>query len=210
MFLKQGAFPGEQEKDSKILKIMFDKNGVFPYNTSCMTVREGIAMLLDLSKIIDRPGASRPFSEDLDLSDLVFGNCKPAEEPVHAEGVIRNTAGVLLVDGTVTAQLHGICDRCAREFRRCVQYPIEAVLVQELLDEESEGRWAFALQGNNADLEDVIRTVFVLGMDSKLLCRDDCKGLCCRCGANLNDGPCSCGKEIDSRFAALQQLLKDK
>ncbi len=210
MFLKEGAFPGEGKKVGKIPKIMFDKAALFPYNTSCMTVREGIAMLLDLSKIIDRPGASQSFSEDLDLSDLTFGNCKPAEEPVHAGGVIHNTAGVLLVDGMVTARLHGICDRCAREFRRCVQYPIEAVLVQELLDEESEGRWAFELQGNNADLEDMIRTVFVLGMDSKLLCRDDCKGLCCRCGANLNDGPCSCGKEVDSRFAALQQLLKDK
>ena len=103
MFLKEGAFPGEGKKDGKIPKIMFDKAALFPYNTSCMTVREGIAMLLDLSRIIDRPGASRSFSEDLDLSDLTFGNCKPAEEPVHAEGVIRNTAGVLLVDGTVTA-----------------------------------------------------------------------------------------------------------
>ena len=56
-------------------------------------------------------------------------------------------------------------------------------------------------------MEDIIRSVFVLNMDSKLLCSDDCKGLCCRCGKNLNDGPCSCEKEIDPRLAALKQLL---
>ena len=41
------------------------------------------------------------------------------------------------------------------------------------------------------------------------LCRDDCRGLCPRCGANLNDGPCSCEPEADPRFAALQRLLND-
>ena len=48
---------------------------------------------------------------------------------------------------------------------------------------------------------------FVLGMDSQLLCSPDCKGICFRCGKNLNEGPCGCRKEPDSRFAVLQQLL---
>ena len=167
-------------------------------------------MLLDLSKIIDRPGASIPFQESLDLSDLEFGGCKPAVEPVHGSGTVRNTAGVLLMSGELTARLQGVCDRCASEFRRDVRYPIEAVLVMELTDAENEDQWVFELDGNCADLEDILRTVFVLNMDSKLLCREDCKGLCCRCGKNLNDGPCGCGKEPDPRFAALQQLLQDK
>ena len=47
-------------------------------------------------------------------------------------------------------------------------------------------------------------------MDQKLLCREDCKGLCFRCGKNLNEGPCDCKSEPDSRFAVLQQLLDRK
>ncbi|MEE1456734.1 MAG: DUF177 domain-containing protein [Oscillospiraceae bacterium] len=54
----------------------------------------------------------------------------------------------------------------------------------------------------------MVRTVFVLNFGSKLLCKPDCEGLCCRCGKNLNDGPCSCQKELDPRFAALKQLLE--
>ena len=165
-------------------------------------------MLLGLSKIIDNPGASVAFSTSVDLSDLRYGVTYPVSEPVSAQGVVRNTAGVLLMKGSVTTTIHGVCDRCACEFTRTVEYPIDAVLVTELANEENEDEWVFPLEGDSADLEDIVRTVFVLNMDSKLLCREDCKGICCRCGKNLNDGPCSCQKELDPRFAALKQLLE--
>ena len=165
-------------------------------------------MLLGLSKIIDCPGASLPFSTSLDLSDLRFGTCCPVSEPVNAEGIVRNTAGVMMMTGAIRTCLHGICDRCAGEFTRDVEIPINVVLVTELADEDNEDEWVFPLEGDSADLEDIIRTVFVLNMDSKLLGKEDCKGRCHRCGRNLNDGPCSCQKELDPRFAALKQLLE--
>ena len=164
-------------------------------------------MRLGLSQIIDRPGESVSYSAVVDLSDLQYGTCNPVTEPVKAEGTVRNTAGVLVMKGMITTCIHGICDRCAAEFDREMEIPIDAVLVTELANEENEDEWVFTLEGDSADLEDIVRTVFVLNMDSKLLCSDDCKGLCCRCGKNLNDGPCSCEKEIDPRLAALKQLL---
>lgn len=164
-------------------------------------------MLLDLSKIIDCPGASSSFATSVDLSDLRYGTGYPVSEPVRASGIVRNTAGVLIMTGTVETTIHGVCDRCASDFDRKMEVPIDVVLVTELTNEENEDEWVFPLEGNNADLEDIVRTVFVLNMDSKLLCREDCRGLCFRCGKNLNDGPCDCRKEPDPRFAALQQLL---
>ena len=165
-------------------------------------------MLLGLSKIIDCPGASVSFSESIDLSDLLFGTCYPVSEPVLASGVVRNTAGVLVMTGRITTTIHGVCDRCAADFDRHEDIPIDVVLVTELSNEENEDEWVFPLEGDSADLEDIIRTVFVLNMDSKLLCKEDCAGLCCRCGKNLNNGPCNCQKELDPRFAALKQLLE--
>ena len=164
-------------------------------------------MRLGLSQIIDRPGESISYSAVVDLSDLQYGNCFPVTEPVLASGTVRNTAGVLVMKGAITTCIHGICDRCAAEFDRDMEIPIDAVLVTELANEENEDEWVFTLEGESADLDDIVRTTFVLNMDSKLLCSDDCKGLCCRCGKNLNDGPCSCEKEIDPRLAALKQLL---
>ena len=164
-------------------------------------------MRLDLSAIMDRPGESIDYSVSVDLSDLVYGTSQPVSEPVLASGTVRNTAGVLVMKGLITTCIHGTCDRCAADFDRDLEIPIDVVLVTELANEENEDEWVFPIEANTADLEDIVRTVFVLNLDSKLLCKDDCKGLCCSCGKNLNDGPCSCQKEVDPRFAALKQLL---
>ena len=164
-------------------------------------------MRLELSSIIDRPGESIDFSVSVDLSDLEYGASKPVSEPVQASGTVRNTAGVLVMKGEITTCIHGTCDRCASDFDRKMEIPIDVVLVTELANEENEDEWVFPLEADAADLEDIVRTVFVLNMDSKLLCKEDCKGLCCRCGKNLNHGPCGCQKELDPRFAALKQLL---
>ena len=165
-------------------------------------------MKLGLSKIIETPGASVPFSTSVDLSDLCFGVSYPVSEPVKAEGMVRNTAGVLVMTGEITTCIHGTCDRCASDFDREINLPINVVLVTEMANEENEDEWVFPLEGDSADLDDIVRTVFVLNLDSKLLCKEDCKGLCHRCGKNLNDGPCNCQKELDPRFAALKQLLE--
>ncbi len=165
-------------------------------------------MLLALSKILDMPGAEISFSASVDLSDLRYGSSYPVSEPVKASGTVRNTAGVLVMTGLIETTIHGVCDRCASDFDRDVSMPIDVVLVTELSNEDNEDEKIFPLEGDSADLEDIVRTVFVLNLSSKLLCSADCKGLCFRCGKNLNEGPCSCQKEIDPRFAALKQLLE--
>ena len=165
-------------------------------------------MRLELRDIRHCPGATLHFSENVDLSDLCYGTSYPVSEPVHAEGTVRNTADVLMMKGTISTQIHGVCDRCAADFTRDVEIPIDVVLVEELTNEDSEDEWVFPLEADTADLEEIVRTVFVLNLDSKLLCSSECKGICCRCGKNLNNGPCGCQKEIDPRFAALRQLLE--
>ena len=128
-------------------------------------------MLLGLSKIIDCPGACLPFSVSVDLSDLCYGVSYPVTEPVVASGTVRNTAGVLMMEGELSTTIHGLCDRCATPFDREIHFPIDVVLVTELADEENEDEWVFPLEGDSADLDDIVRTVFVLNLDSKLLCK---------------------------------------
>ena len=167
-------------------------------------------MLLGLAKIIGCPGAVLPFETELDLHEMTFGGCKPVSEPVRAVGQVRNTADVLQLTATLTTTLHGVCDRCAAPFTRNVCYPVEAILVADADNGDYESPWVFELQDDQADLDDILTTAFVLNMDSKLLCREDCKGVCFRCGANLNEAPCTCKPEADPRFAVLQQLLDKK
>ena len=61
------------------------------------------------------------------------------------------------------------------------------------------------------DLAPLVRELSLLSLPTKVLCREDCLGLCQECGANLNDGDCGCAPdEIDPRLAALQQLLNNE
>jgi len=167
-------------------------------------------MLLELAKIMDQPGGVVPFSCDMDFSELDFGGSCPASEPVTAVGQVRNEAGVLLLTAALDTTLHCVCDRCAGEFDRPFHLDARAVLVQELMDDSNEDEETFCLQGDAADLDEILTTVFVLNMETKFLCSEDCKGLCAVCGKNLNEGPCDCKPEPDPRLAVLAQLLKDK
>ncbi len=167
-------------------------------------------MLLSLSKIIQTPDSVLPFQTSLELQDLRFGDSFPVQEPVKAEGAVRNTAGVLVLEALLTTNLHGVCDRCASDFEREIAYKVNAVLVRELENEDEADEWTFLLENDCADLDEILTTAFVLNMDSKLLCKPECKGLCFRCGKNLNDGDCNCRPETDPRLAVLGQLLKDK
>ena len=166
-------------------------------------------MLLNVSSLKNKPGGTIPFQVDLDLHELAFGGCCPITEPVRAVGEVRNTADVFILSGTVSTTLHGVCDRCACEVAKPVEYPLHAILAEAFTGVDGEeDPWMFLLVDGCADLDDIVTTTFVLSMDSKFLCSDDCKGLCCRCGKNLNDGPCDCQPDVDPRLAVLKQLLK--
>ena len=164
-------------------------------------------MLLGLSKIIDCPGGVVPFETTLDLSQMDFGGCCPLHEPVHAKGSVRNTAGVLILTAEIDAVLDGVCDRCCKPFHRPFTLPLEAVLVTKLESDQLDSPWVFELVGDDADLDDIFTTAVVLNMDSKLLCKPDCKGLCPRCGKDLNEGPCDSKPERDPRLQVLEKLL---
>lgn len=80
--------------------------------------------------------------------------------------------------------------------------------LEELQNEDNDE--IVLLEDGEVDVGDLARTAFILGMDTKTLCSEDCKGLCPRCGADLNLGPCSCGKETDPRLAVLAKLLENR
>jgi uncharacterized protein len=168
-------------------------------------------MRLNLKDIILVSGGRVPFEYELDLSDLDFNGEKPVCEPVKAVGEVRNSAGVLTLTATLTTNLHLSCDRCAKEFQRVKTVQLENLLADHLDNEDAlEDDDIILLEGNELDLDDALRTGFILDMDSKILCQEDCKGICAGCGVNLNFGTCKCRKEIDPRFAVLAKLLEEQ
>ena len=162
-------------------------------------------MVMDVRPILHTPGQRLDFQFELDLSDLDFDGRTPISRPVAVEGSVRNTADLLELFLTARTTLDAVCDRCGKEFVQDKEIEYSCMLAEELQSEENDE--IVLLEDGKVDAGELARTAFVLGMDSKTLCSEDCKGLCPRCGADWNLGPCSCKKERDPRLAALATLL---
>ena len=142
------------------------------------------------------------------MSQLEFYGRFPIVRPVEVEGRVVNHAGALTLEGTARSRLELACDRCGQPFFRDKTVSLNALLSPD--GEEGEDGELIPLENGQLDLDEAAATAFVLGMDTKNLCSDDCKGLCAKCGANLNREPCRCRPEVDPRLAALAQLLDDE
>lgn len=165
-------------------------------------------MFLDVKPILRTPGKSLGFQFELDLSDVEFAGRYPISRSVHVEGNVQNSADVLSLHMLATSTLDAVCDRCGKAFLQEKEVPFTCLLAEQLENEDNDE--IVLLEDGAVDLTDLARTAFILDMDTKTLCSEDCKGLCPRCGADLNLGPCSCKKELDPRLAVLAKLLENK
>lgn len=164
-------------------------------------------MRLNLREIINVPGGEVSFDYEPQIEDLEFSDVLGFAVPLRAKGTIKNIAGVLNLSADLTAEISCRCARCLTEFTRQFSLHTDAIIAEEAQDEDNPD--IFFLDGDYIDVDEVIITAFVLNMEQRLVCREDCKGLCSKCGKNLNDGPCECKAELDPRFAVLRQLLEN-
>ena len=162
-------------------------------------------MWLDLRDVIEVPGASRDFETRPDPEKLLTPSITGFVTPPLASGRVRNSAGLLELSGELRADMRCVCDRCGKTFTRERVLRVNVPLAADVSDEDDAE--VFPLDGDGIDVTEVMETCFILDAAGKLLCRPDCKGLCPACGKDLNEGPCSCEKQKDPRFAVLEQLL---
>lgn len=162
-------------------------------------------MRINIKQLRDGSLTEKQFEFKLDISDT-----EPSvAAPITVSGEIVNRADVLLFSMTVEGERNLCCDRCAKEFSRITSVPFESCIVDHLDNEDEEDDF-IVCEGDELDISELAVSVFILGFESKKLCHEDCKGLCQKCGANLNEQACNCKDEsIDPRLEILAQLLDD-
>ncbi len=140
--------------------------------------------------------------------DTVIDSCNSNEgstDPISVKGEIKNNAGRLELKIDISTVYHTICARCLEDVSFKASYHYEDRIVFEETDEY------ISLSGDNFNLEEYVYEELALSLPFRVLCNDDCKGLCHKCGANLNLSNCTCDKDdIDPRWAALKELLNKK
>lgn len=172
-----------------------------------ITHRRGkvIPMFIELEPLFNNVGMSQPFDYSMDFSDEEFWADRPFKTPVKIKGEVANRAGIVCINAEATVEVVTDCNRCAASVNRVFTVPVSHTLVTSLNDEDNDE--LILVEDMHFELDPLVREDVFLSLPSKILCKDDCKGVCQFCGTDLNVSQCSCKKPIDPRLEALAQLL---
>ncbi len=144
-------------------------------------------------------------------SDLDIPTVRVADDLMldYVQGPLRlsRTKEGILVQATLHIGLSDECYRCLEPVTRDVELEIE-----ELYSYNTYPTAEFSIGDDGIlDLAPLLRAETLIDTAHRVLCTEDCKGLCPECGANLNEGECNCrADEVDPRFAALKKLLESE
>ncbi|MBQ7266063.1 MAG: DUF177 domain-containing protein [Firmicutes bacterium] len=158
-------------------------------------------MTIDVKNVVSVP-KDFSFEENITLpfspSDI--------EGSVKVEGTVSKEGEKYRVKANIKACLNTVCDLCLEAFETKLENDIEEVYSETPdVDEES-----FMLENKTVDLKSAVIADILLNMPRKTVCSEDCKGLCPKCGKNLNEGDCGCDRGyVNPQFESLLTLFND-
>lgn len=118
----------------------------------------------------------------------------------------------VFLTGLVSGSFSSTCARCAEEASESMELPVTMILKSHApgkrAESEDEDISLGYYMGDEVDCSSILEEHLILALPYRVLCRDDCKGLCPQCGVNLNVGTCSCRQPQfrDDRFKVLEKL----
>ncbi len=149
------------------------------------------------------------FHCSIDVSDFEFHSVFPFKTPLCVDVKFKKSLDAVMMDAEVSFDFCQPCDRCGCEVLKHLNYKFNHKLVpfkENNLDDDDYDY--IVLDDYKLDLDELIVSDVILELPSKILCKLDCRGLCVKCGKNLNEGSCSCTfNNIDPRLEALKNLI---
>lgn len=148
-------------------------------------------MIIHLKQLYQNPGEVQPIDCTVPLDKLSDYKGIIFSMPIAVKGSIENHAGVVYLKYSADFALKLCCDRCLKEFERNFSFSFEHIVVRSVQNENDE---YIVSDGDKLDLDELVVSDLLLQLPTKVLCRDDCRGLCYICGADLNESECSCNR----------------
>ena len=169
-------------------------------------------MKLDITKGIQQKGSDVAFDlVDSWNEDRWNGDMIEYTAPVTLSGTYMLADETVIVRGVARAEITSPCARCLKPTVSTVEADVEEAFFRDIdgtLEVEED---QYKYSGHVLELDDAVRTALLLELPSRVLCKEDCKGLCSQCGQDLNINECSCQKDLTHRnpFSALASLLNE-
>ncbi|SCL83314.1 YceD family protein [Sporanaerobacter sp. PP17-6a] len=170
-------------------------------------------MSINLSSFFDDNVLSIHVDKNLKLEPLYINERKILfTEPVKFTGNIFRVGENKILNGNLNYKFIETCARCLKEFVKEIDIPVSGKLIEsnKKMIPDGDGEEPIYYSGNSVDLTEFIISSIIVSLPMKSLCRSDCKGLCPKCGKNLNEGNCNCNRDdVDPRFAKLKDLFSE-
>lgn len=163
--------------------------------------------LFNLRNVRLRPGEELRDTLPVALEPLELGGQRylPVPESPEASFTVGRATSGTVFRLSFEASLLGPCVRCLGD--AVIRIRVDATEYQAEHPDSDELRTPYLVDGRRLDLSAWARDAVVLSLPDKILCRDDCAGLCAGCGADLNREACSCAPaESEGAFAKLAEL----
>ncbi len=162
-------------------------------------------MLIDVRPILSGAVDRLSFDYRLPAPAPLNGVTFPCE--VHVAGLVRSRAGLMTLEAETTVPYETNCARCLKPLSGVFTHTFTRTLATKLENEDNDDY--LIIRNDRIDIDESLLEDLILNLGFVYLCKEDCKGLCPKCGKDLNEGDCGCSsvKEIDPRLAILAKLL---
>lgn len=167
-------------------------------------------MIVNVSDIINERGAEKEFSGEVKFRNTVYqGDKLSFLSPFDVEGKFTNGRNYLYLSASIHGEIVIPCSRCLEPYTHKIDQSIFVKLSSRVDIMENDDPDLFTYTGNRVELDRIVYEYTLLKLPIKRVCSSDCKGLCPKCGTNLNRHKCNCDRDddIDIRLLELKKLL---
>ena len=160
-------------------------------------------MTVDIGKLEKDHSLNVEFEEKIPLPEYLGGTAPI----VSFEGTLSRSENKYMLKGKASTVLELVCDRCLAKFDKVLSIDIDEVFVRRKDLDNDE----ILFEGSEISLDEALRSSVILAIPTKTVCKEDCKGLCQKCGCNLNVSECGCDRTyVNPYFEDISFFVNDK
>ena len=159
-------------------------------------------IVIDLTQSLANVGVNIPFRREVQMEDSLLSYPNARLNSVILNFDVTFVKPNVSVVGTITCVIDGYCDRCLESISRSIELPFNQTFYKDGADDED----CYVYCDSRLDATKAICDEILLSLPVSFLCSDECKGLCPKCGANLNEKQCDCDTTRKNAFSVLKDI----
>ena len=167
-------------------------------------------MLVNLSDVLTSEGKVEKITVALEMTEFSagLGNFSVTEKSPVEFSFTNIGVGKAKVEGNVNITFATECDRCLTEVPTILELQFDRVVTAPDVTEDEDDERPDYMEGYQLDVEAFVYSEILINWPVKILCKEDCKGVCLKCGQNLNMRECGCDTFVpDPRMAVLKDIF---